>query len=95
MRQPKDFLTVVNLARRTELADRTIADGQSNLNNCKENPFYTSLHYKLREDLTDEIEPLRKGFPSIFQIVIEILRLLRSLIPAGSHLSAPPATNVD
>ena len=27
MRQPKDFLTAVNLARRTELADRTIADG--------------------------------------------------------------------
>ena len=61
---------------------------------AKENPVFTLLHDKLREDLKDEIGPLRKGFPSILQIVIEILRLLRSLIPAGSHLSAPPATNV-
>ena len=36
MRQSKDYLTGVNLGRRTELVDRTIADGQRNLNNCKE-----------------------------------------------------------
>ena len=39
MRQPKDYLTAVNLARRTELVDRTIADSRSNLNNCKEIQF--------------------------------------------------------
>ena len=33
MRQPKDYLTAVNLARRTEFVDHTIADSRSNLNN--------------------------------------------------------------
>ena len=50
----------------TLLADRTIADGQSSLNNFKENLVYTLLHDKLREDYTKEIEPLRKGFSPNF-----------------------------
>ena len=66
MRQPKDFLTTVKLARCTGLADRTITDGQSSLNNFKENLVYTLLHDKLREDYTEEIEPLRKGFSPNF-----------------------------
>ena len=52
MRQPKDYLTAVNLARRTEFVDRTISDSRSNLNNCKENPVYTFLRDKFRQDLT-------------------------------------------
>ena len=98
MRQPKDYLTAVNLARRTEFVDRTIADSRSNLNNCKENPVYTFLCDKLRQDLTDEIKSLRDGIPQISQIVIRILRLQRSLfavvISADSHLRTPPATDV-
>ena len=66
MRQPKDYLTAVNLARRTEIVDNTIADSRSNLNNCKENPVYTFLRDKLRQDLTDEIKSLRDGFPPNF-----------------------------
>ena len=66
MRQPKDYLTAVNLARRTEFVDRTIADSRSNLNNCKENPVYTFLRDKLRQDLTDEMKSLRDGFPPNF-----------------------------
>jgi len=66
MRQPKDYLTAVNLARRTELVDYTIADSRSNLNNCKENPVYTLLREKLRQDLTGEIKSLRDGFPPNF-----------------------------
>ena len=66
MRQPKDYLTAVNLARRTEFVDRIIADSRSNLNNCKENPVYTFLCDKLRQDLTDEIKCLRDGFPPNF-----------------------------
>ena len=64
--QPKDYLTAVNLARCTEFVDRTIADSRSNLNNCKENPVYTFLRDKLRQDLTDEIKSLRDGFPPNF-----------------------------
>ena len=52
MHQPKDYLTAVNLARRTEFVDRTIADIRSCLNNCKESTIYTLLHDKLRQDLT-------------------------------------------
>ena len=66
MHQPKDYLTAVNLARRTEFVDRTIADSRSNLNNCKENPLYTLLRDKLRQDLTDETKSLRDGFPPNF-----------------------------
>ena len=66
MRQPKDYLTAVNLARRNELVDRTIADSRSNLNDCKENPVYTLLRDKLRQDLTSEIKSLRDGFPPNF-----------------------------
>ena len=66
MRQPKDYLTAVNLARRTEIVDNTIADSRSNLNNCKENPVYTFLRDKLCQDLTDEIKSLRDGFPPNF-----------------------------
>ena len=64
--QPKDYLTAVNLARRKELVDRTIADSRPNWNNCKENPVYTLLRDKLRQDLTGEIESLRHGFPPNF-----------------------------
>ena len=66
VRQPKDYLTAVNLARRKELVDRTIADSRPNWNNCKENPIYTLLRDKLRQDLTGEIESLRDGFPPNF-----------------------------
>ena len=66
MRQPKDYLTAVNLARSKELVDRTIADSRPNWNNCKENPIYTLLRDKLRQDLTGEIESLRDGFPPNF-----------------------------
>ena len=66
VRQPKDYLTAVNLARRKELVDRTIADSRPNWNNCKENPVYTLLRDKLRQDLTGEIESLRDGFPPNF-----------------------------
>ena len=66
MRQPKDYLTAVNLARRTEFVDHTIADSRSNLNNCKENPVYTLLRDNLRQDLTGEIKSLRDGFPPNF-----------------------------
>ena len=66
VRQPKDYLTAVNLARSKELVDRTIADSRPNWNNCKENPVYTLLRDKLRQDLTGEIESLRDGFPPNF-----------------------------
>ena len=66
VRQPKDYLTAVNLARRKELVDRTIADSRPNWNNCKENPVYTLLRDKLRQDLTGEIKSLRDGFPPNF-----------------------------
>ena len=66
VRQPKDYLTAVNLARSKELVDRTIADSRPNWNNCKENPVYTLLRDKLRQDLTGEIKSLRDGFPPDF-----------------------------
>ena len=66
MRQPKDYLTAVNLARSKELVDRTIADSRPNWNNCEENPVYTLLRDKLRQDLTGEIKSLRDGFPPNF-----------------------------
>ena len=66
VRQPKDYLTAVNLARSKELVDRTITDSQPNWNNCKENPVYTLLRDKLRQDLTGEIKSLRDGFPPNF-----------------------------
>ena len=66
VRQPKDYLTAVNLARSKELVDRTIADSRPNWNNCKENPVYTLLRDKLRQDLTGEIKSLRDGFPPNF-----------------------------
>ena len=98
MRQPKDYLTAVNLARSKQLVDRTIADSRPNWNNCEENPVYTLLRDKLRQDLTGEIKSLRDGFPQISQIVIRILKLQHSLIavviPADSHLRTPPATDV-
>ena len=66
VRQPKDYLTAVNLARSKELVDRTIADSRPNWNNCEENPVYTLLRDKLRQDLTGEIKSLRDGFPPNF-----------------------------
>ena len=66
VRQPKDYLTAVNLARSKELVDRTITDSRPNWNNCKENPVYTLLRDKLRQDLTGEIKSLRDGFPPNF-----------------------------
>ena len=66
VRQPKDYLTAVNLARSKELVDRTIADSRPSWNNCEENPVYTLLRDKLRQDLTGEIKSLRDGFPPNF-----------------------------
>ena len=66
VRQLKDYLTAVNLARSKELVDRTITDSRPNWNNCKENPVYTLLRDKLRQDLTGEIKSLRDGFPPNF-----------------------------
>ena len=66
VRQPKDYLTAVNLARSKQLVDRTIADSRPNWNNCKENPVYTLLRDKLFQDLTGEIKSLRDGFPPNF-----------------------------
>ena len=45
---------------------RIAADSRPNWNNCKENPVYTLLRDKLRQDLTGEIKSLRDGFPSNF-----------------------------
>ena len=36
------------------------------MNNCKENPVYTLLRDKFRQDLTGEIKSLRDGFPPNF-----------------------------
>ena len=62
MHQPKDYLTAVNLARRTEFVDRTIADIRSYLNNCKQNTIYTLLRDKLRQDLREH-SFFRRGGP--------------------------------